>query len=297
MAGSKAYIGAGVLTCRAAIYTGAGMLVNFAEEEVNRAIIQAVPEVVGGKFFIHSRLTDFDATIIGPGLDLGYSEFGASFTNEKILNERRKEYATILKNDKQGLAFFNELMEKYYTFTTQTKDIIKIVTEKPCVLDAGALQLLPDKRLGEHVVLTPHLGELYQLFKDRKVKNLDINDMRNNPEKYTLLAHELTGATILFKGYTTLIANSNYRNASVATTSWMAQAGQGDALTGIIGAFLAQNSEMIMEAPSVTAEIVTIANEVNNLSAQFANVNGPVPASEKISNIPYVIDHLLDDSE
>lgn len=109
----------------------------------------------------------------------------------------------------------------------------------PVVADAGALPALPDV-LAPHVVLTPHAGELAAL-----LRRLGRSEDREAVEAGTLAAvrraSELTGATVLLKGATTLVAAPSGSVFSQADgTPWLATAGSGDVLAGVIGALLAQ---------------------------------------------------------
>lgn len=109
----------------------------------------------------------------------------------------------------------------------------------PTVADAGALPVLPDV-LAPQVVLTPHAGELATL-----LKRLGAGLERDAVEASTLAAVRqaagLTEATVLLKGATTLVA-SPYQDfySQSEGTPWLATAGSGDVLAGVIGALLAQ---------------------------------------------------------
>ncbi|MCE3292319.1 MAG: NAD(P)H-hydrate epimerase [Arthrobacter sp.] len=109
----------------------------------------------------------------------------------------------------------------------------------PTVADAGALPVLPDV-LAPQVVLTPHAGELATL-----LKRLGAGMERDAVEASTLAAVRqaagLTEATVLLKGATTLVA-SPYQDfySQSDGTPWLATAGSGDVLAGVIGALLAQ---------------------------------------------------------
>jgi NAD(P)H-hydrate repair Nnr-like enzyme with NAD(P)H-hydrate dehydratase domain len=109
----------------------------------------------------------------------------------------------------------------------------------PVVADAGALHALPEV-LGPHVILTPHAGELAAL-----LKRMGGDEDREAVEAGTLAAVRraaaLTGATVLLKGATTLVAAPCGEVFSQADgTPWLATAGSGDVLAGVIGALLAQ---------------------------------------------------------
>jgi len=120
---------------------------------------------------------------------------------------------------------------------TRARDAI--ASDLPVVADAGALPALP-AILAPHVVLTPHAGELASLF-----QRLGRGEDREAVEAGTLAAvrhaADRTGATVLLKGATTLVAapwGATYSQAD--GTPWLATAGSGDVLAGVIGALLAQ---------------------------------------------------------
>ncbi|TQJ33270.1 NAD(P)H-hydrate dehydratase [Arthrobacter sp. SLBN-122] len=114
-----------------------------------------------------------------------------------------------------------------------------ITSGLPVVADAGALPALPET-LAPHVVLTPHAGELASLF-----QRLGGGEDRDAVEAGTLTAVRQaagrTGATVLLKGASTLVAAPSGDAFSQADgTPWLATAGSGDVLAGVIGALLAQ---------------------------------------------------------
>ncbi|UNX54322.1 NAD(P)H-hydrate epimerase [Georgenia sp. TF02-10] len=112
----------------------------------------------------------------------------------------------------------------------------------PAVLDAGALSLLTDDAftdLPATVVLTPHAGELATLLTGRG-EQTSRDDVDAAPARHARLAAEITGATVLLKGAVTVVAAPDgplYAQADA--TPWLATAGAGDVLTGVLGALLA----------------------------------------------------------
>ena len=93
------------------------------------------------------------------------------------------------------------------------------------------------------MVLTPHAGELAALL--QRLGRRPVAATRAAVEADTLAAVRqaagLTGATVLLKGATTLVASPFQDFYSQADgTPWLATAGSGDVLAGIIGALLAQ---------------------------------------------------------
>ena len=113
--------------------------------------------------------------------------------------------------------------------------------DQPTVIDADALTLLskhPDLlelRRGRPTVLTPHAGEFARLFPD-----LDLEDRLGAVRA----AASDAGVTVLLKGRRTLICPPRGPVAVNTTgTGWLATAGSGDVLSGVIGSFLASGIE------------------------------------------------------
>ncbi|UAK26207.1 NAD(P)H-hydrate dehydratase [Sphingomonas nostoxanthinifaciens] len=104
---------------------------------------------------------------------------------------------------------------------------------KPLLLDADALTLVGHEgheRLRGHVV-TPHWGEFVRLFGDSGADRLS----------QARAAAASSGAIVLLKGSDSTVAHPDGRAATLPLApSWLASAGTGDVLSGIIGALLAQ---------------------------------------------------------
>ncbi|WP_310476237.1 NAD(P)H-hydrate dehydratase [Sandarakinorhabdus sp.] len=102
---------------------------------------------------------------------------------------------------------------------------------KSLVIDAGALRLLPRGPIGAPAVLTPHEGEFEQLFGP-------VGDDRLGA---VLAAARISDAVVVLKGAATIIAAPDGRAAINAHASpYLATAGSGDVLAGMIAALIAQ---------------------------------------------------------
>ena len=106
-------------------------------------------------------------------------------------------------------------------------------SDRKIVVDADALTVCAGapERLRGAAVLTPHLGEFTRVFG------------KPGPDRVAAVraAAAQTGAVVLLKGADTIVAAPNGRVAiNAAAPPWLATAGAGDVLAGLIGALLAQ---------------------------------------------------------
>lgn len=167
---------------------------------------------------------------------------------------------------------------------------------QPVVADAGALGLLPE-RLAPTCVLTPHAGELATLLAGRGVQ-VDRAAVEREPVRWARWAQELTGATVLLKGATTVVAGVQGVCLSQADApGWLATAGAGDVLSGVLGTLLAGRAAEVIEDPSVTATLAAVAALVHGRAARRANPGGPIVAMDVAEAVPGAVAELLAEAE
>ena len=109
----------------------------------------------------------------------------------------------------------------------------------PVLVDADGLTILAAmpsllsirRRAGQQTLLTPHDREFTRVFPD-----IDLGDRLAAVRS----AAAQSGATVLLKGHRTLIAEPGGQAAvNLSGSSWLATAGSGDVLSGVIGSLLA----------------------------------------------------------
>ncbi|MFI5084432.1 MAG: bifunctional ADP-dependent NAD(P)H-hydrate dehydratase/NAD(P)H-hydrate epimerase [Actinomycetales bacterium] len=169
----------------------------------------------------------------------------------------------------------------------------------PVAADAGALSVLPE-RVGPHVVLTPHAGELAALFAARGVV-LDRAGVERDPVAAARRAARLTGATVLLKGATTVVAGPTGPVFSQSEgTPWLSTAGSGDTLAGILGALMASlaHEDGRFAAAGIGGDtrwavIAAMAASIHGRAGSAAGGGGPLRATAVAAAVPGVIADLL----
>jgi len=113
---------------------------------------------------------------------------------------------------------------------------LALTARAPKVIDADAIGQVGDaERLrGQDAILTPHSGEFVRLF----------GELPGNKAEEALEAASRSGAVVVYKGPDTLVASPDGRiGFAPPAPAWLASAGTGDVLAGMIAALRARGLE------------------------------------------------------
>jgi NAD(P)H-hydrate repair Nnr-like enzyme with NAD(P)H-hydrate dehydratase domain len=159
----------------------------------------------------------------------------------------------------------------------------------PTVLDGGALDL--HARASGPVVITPHFGELARVL---GVPQLDIVAQ---PATWARKAADDLGVTVLLKGHTTYVAGPGISLATSAAPTWLATAGAGDALAGILGALVATHAKDAATDETTLARLAATAAVLHGLAAHRASAGGPLTILGLCAALPATIAALVGELE
>ncbi|CAB4714038.1 unannotated protein [freshwater metagenome] len=160
----------------------------------------------------------------------------------------------------------------------------------PTVLDAGALYLAGS--LEQPTLITPHSAELSNLLTARGLP-VSVEAIEADPKKWVQLAADCLSVTVLLKGSRTFVANDELLIELPVATPWLATAGTGDVLAGIIGALVATNTIEILNDINRLAEVAASGAYIHALAGKEASGGGPFSAEMLISKISGAISQLL----
>lgn len=247
--GSTCYPGAAVLTVKGATRANVGMVRYLGPQRAQDMVLAARPETVIGKGHVQSW-------VVGSGVPDASNDVDGEDIQRETIGRLMRYYA--LSDDTTG---DDGDMETPYDMP-------------PIVVDAGALDLLPE-RVPSHVVITPHAAELARLLSARG-EFVTTDDVLAKPWHYACLAHEMTGATVLLKGAVTIVVGvENGEEVTVlcgAAPAWLSTAGAGDVLAGMLGAVMAQNSaDVTGEDEPAMAEIAAAGAYLHGKAAALAS--------------------------
>jgi hydroxyethylthiazole kinase-like uncharacterized protein yjeF len=110
---------------------------------------------------------------------------------------------------------------------------LALTSKAPKVVDADAISHLgePERLKGQDAIITPHDGEFHRLF----------GDIDGTKPERALEAARRSGAVVVYKGADTLVAAPDGRlGFRPPAPAWLASAGTGDVLAGVIAAMRAR---------------------------------------------------------
>ena len=253
VSGDIAATGAARLSARGALRAGAGLVTLASPRDalaVNAAALTAVMlRSIDTAIEFAELLTDkrLNACVIGPGAGLG---------------KRTRDFVFTALSQKRGLVLDADALTSFAEAPDRLFEAIKASHDA-------------------HVVLTPHDGEFPRLFSDMSNKHPD----RSKLERVRAAA-ERSGAVVLLKGPDTVVASPDGR-ATIAANAppWLATAGAGDVLAGMIAGFLAQG------VPAFEAASTGVW-----MHGEAAREAGPGLIAEDLPEVlPAVYRHLYDE--
>ncbi|MEI2730679.1 MAG: bifunctional ADP-dependent NAD(P)H-hydrate dehydratase/NAD(P)H-hydrate epimerase [Dermatophilaceae bacterium] len=243
--GSTAYPGAAILSVLGALGTGPGMVRYLGPRSVAELVHYHAPESV-------AALGRVQAWVLGSGID---------------------------------------------TDDTQAEDQVSRVVDAlfddvPVLVDAGGLDVVAPRRAP--MVLTPHAGELARLLTRLHLAptgatEVSRTDVVAAPLAHARLAADHFGCVVLLKGSTTLVVpptdSARPVRSQADAPAWLATAGAGDVLGGVIGTLLASGLHPV--------DAASLGALVHGQAAHRANPGGPVRAFELARGIPATVAALL----
>jgi len=158
----------------------------------------------------------------------------------------------------------------------------------PVIIDAGALDLATEARCP--VVVTPHHGELVRLLGGAGVE-ADVAEVGAAPGEWAARAAETLGVVVLLKGPEThVVAPGGPHHVLREGPHWLATAGTGDVLAGILGALMATGGEHAATREGLAALAAT-AVHLHGRAGVLAG--GPLAALDVAEAVPGAVRDLI----
>lgn len=173
---------------------------------------------------------------------------------------------------------------------------LALASDVSVVVDAGALDLVPALEQRDRVVITPHSGELSRLMTTvtGQESQWTRDAILEDPRAAAARAANALGVVVCLKGHVTHIAaldNDVLTELAVTSpTTWLATAGTGDVLAGIMGAVIATFRP---ESAQELARCAAAAAFVHGRAASVASAGGPIAALDVAEAVPAAIREVL----
>lgn len=150
-----------------------------------------------------------------------------------------------------------------------------LADDVPVVVDADALAFA-DLARGRDAVLTPHAGELARML------GIGRDEIEAEPLVHARAAADRYDAVVLLKGRHTVVARPGGRVRVTTTgTPWLATAGAGDVLGGLVGALLATGLDPF--------DAASVGSWLHGAAATSASQDGPIVAGDVAAALPDLI--------
>ncbi len=153
-----------------------------------------------------------------------------------------------------------------------------LADDVPVVVDADALQHVRAP-LPVPAVLTPHAGELAAM------TGVDRADIEARPLHHATAAAERYQAVVLLKGRHTLVAGAEGVRVTTTGVPWLATAGAGDVLAGLVGSLLA--------AGLTSYDAASVGSWLHGAAATLASRGGPISAGDVARALPETVRQVL----
>ena len=161
-------------------------------------------------------------------------------------------------------------------------------TKVPRILDAGGLYLAGASK--QPTLITPHVAELSNLLAIKKII-VSKSEIEKDPVRWALRAAETFNVSVLLKGNKTFLADKHKVIEMPEATSWLATAGTGDVLAGIIGAVAAQNKENLTSENFI--EMAATGALIHAMAAKVQSKKGPLNIGQMVMTIPTIVSKLI----
>ena len=169
-----------------------------------------------------------------------------------------------------------------------------LVSGHPLIIDAGAIAPAVLVEARGPVIITPHAGELARL------TGTDVAAVTADPVAAARSTADRFGVAVLLKGHTTrVVAPGGPVLVARQAPAWLATAGAGDALAGILGALTATHAAATpltgqpVDLPQL-ARLGAAAAVLHGLAATRASAGGPLTVLDLCAALPATVAALLD---
>ncbi|MDO5694571.1 MAG: ADP/ATP-dependent (S)-NAD(P)H-hydrate dehydratase [Aeriscardovia aeriphila] len=261
LTGSERYPGAGVLSASAACSAGAGYCRFWGPSLAKASLLLAHPELVfDDEESLTSALSRVSCWVVGSG----FAGLDASEPRFPLISQ---------------------LFAQDYQCASSSRcaqDFQRASSDAYVVVDAGALLAFveagkagkADTSTAHHAprcVITPHTGEMARVMTALTSERWTHQQVEEQPRQCAQYVADNLGCVVVLKGNTTYIAAPEEQYELSSPTTWLASAGTGDVLAGILGALIAHNSAKLRDRKVSLATVCATAVLLHSVAGALAS--------------------------
>ena len=272
LTGSERYPGAGVLSASAACSAGAGYCRFWGPAQAQACLLLSHPELVfDDEESITSALSRVSCWVVGSGfagLDASEPRFpliSRLFAQDyQCASSSPVVEAGALRAADSASASASEFASAYV------------------VVDAGALLAFVEMRkagkadtsTAHHAprcVITPHTGEMARVMTALTSQRWTHQQVEEQPRQCAQYVADNLGCVVVLKGNTTYVVAPEEQYELSSPTTWLASAGTGDVLAGILGALIAHNSAKLRDRKVSLATVCATSVLLHSVAGALAS--------------------------
>ena len=261
LTGSERYPGAGVLSASAACSAGAGYCRFWGPAQARASLLLSHPELVfDDEESLTSALSRVSCWVVGSG----FAGLDASEPRFPLISQ---------------------LFARDYQCASSSRcaqDFQRASSSPYVVADAGALLAFVEMRkagkadtsTAHHAprcVITPHTGEMARVMTALTSQRWTHQQVEEQPRQCAQYVADNLGCVVVLKGNTTYIAAPEEQYELSSPTTWLASAGTGDVLAGILGALIAHNSAKLRDRKVSLATVCATAVLLHSVAGALAS--------------------------
>lgn len=264
LTGSERYPGAGILSASAACSAGAGYCRFWGPHSAKASLLLTHPELVfDDEESLTSALSRVSCWVVGSG----FAGLDASEPRFSLISQ-------LFAQDYQ-CASSSPIAQDYQCASSDTY----------VVVDAGALLAFVDAskarkarkagdsaaNLAPRCVITPHTGEMARVMTALTSERWTHQQVEEQPRQCAQHVADNLGCVVVLKGNTTYVVAPQEQYELSSPTTWLASAGTGDVLAGILGALIAHNSAKLRDRKVSLATVCATGVLLHSVAGALAS--------------------------
>lgn len=284
LTGSERYPGAGVLSASAACSAGAGYCRFWGPAQAQSCLLLSHPELVfDDEESLTSALSRVSCWVVGSGFaGLDASEPRFPLISQLFAQDYQCASSSRCAQDFQRASSSPVVEAGALCAADSASASASEFASAYVVVDAGALLAFVEMRkagkadtsTAHHAprfVITPHTGEMARVMTALTSERWTHQQVEERPRQCAQYVADNLGCVVVLKGNTTYVVAPEEQYELSSPTTWLASAGTGDVLAGILGALIAHNSTKLRDRKVSLATVCATSVLLHSVAGALAS--------------------------